>query len=446
MSNEEHLAMLERGLGSWNKWREQHPAVRPDLTSANLRKANLRLFNLNGVDFAGTNLSGADLTGSNLSRASLTDVTLGASILDLADLTGADLRRADLRGSSGGRLFSQANLVGANLENVKLSSAKLDGADLGEANLSGAILGGADLTAARLGGADLRAAYLSQANLSEADLSRANLSTAIAPDARFDKARLFNTKLKEANLSGASFAWADLVQVDFTKADLSRANLSYSRIAEGDLAQARLVDCIVTGIRITHPSLEGAKQSNLALAYGNTYPIYLDDLEIAQFVSIILESEAIQAIMGSPFSRLVLILGCFAGDRKTLLDAMRGELTNAGYQAVTIDFNNASLRQDTRILSSLARLAHFVIAEITESRGVLQALVSIVETAPPVPIQIVHEQRAKPGRLNEGMKRYNWVFAPRAYKDSGELVKLLREEMIGVSEAKAKELLSMETH
>ena len=442
MSNEEHLATLERGLAAWNKWREQRPATRPDLTDANLRKANLRLFNLAQVDFAGTNLSGADLTGANLAQANLSGANLSSSILDLADLGGADLRHADFRASSGGRLFSRANLFEANLENVKLSLAKLDGADLRGANLGGAILGGADLSGANLGGADLRAAYLSQANLSEADLSRANLSTAIAPDARFEKARLFNTKFKEANLSGASFAWADIVQVDFTKADLSRANLSSAWIAECDLMQARLVDCIVTGIRVTRPGLEGAKQSNLALAFGNAYPVWVDDLEIAQFVSIILESETLQATLGAPSSKLVLILGCFAGERKTLLDSMRGELKSAGYPTATIDFSNAALRQDTRILACLARLARFVIAEITESRGVLQALVSIVESAPPVPIQIVHEQGAEPGRLNESMKRYNWVFAPRSYKDNGELVKLLREETIRVSEAKARELLA----
>ena len=440
MSNEEHLAILDRGIGSWNKWREQHPAIRPDLTGAILRKGNLRLFNLAGVDLAGANLSGADLTGSNLTRTILTDTNLGASILDLADLTGADLRRADLRGSSGGRLFSQANLLGANLENVKLSSAKLDGADLRETNLGGAILGGADLSAANLGGADLRSAYLSQATFADADLSRANLSNAIAPDARFERARLFKTKFKQANLSGDSFVGADLVQVDLTQADLSRANLSHARIAESDLTQARLVDCIVTGIQVAHLSLDGAKQSNLILAFGNTHPVLLDELEMAQFISIMLESEAIRKTVGSPLSKLVLILGCFAGERKIILDAMRGELKSAGYQVAAIDFSNATLRQDNRILSSLAGLARFVIAEITEPRGVLQALVSIVESSPPVPIQIVHEQGAKPGRLNEGLKRYDWVFAPRSYKDGGELVKLLRQDLIGVSEAKAKEL------
>jgi hypothetical protein len=180
--------------------------------------------------------------------------------------------------------------------------------------------------------------------------------------------------------------------------------------------------------------------------FGNAYPILLDDLETAQFVSIILESDRIRSTVGLPSSKLVLILGCFAAERRTLFDTVRGELTNAGYQVAAIDFSNVTLRLDTRILSSLAGLARFVVAEITEPRGVLQALVSIVESAPPVPIQIVHEHGARPGRLHESMKRYNWVFAPRSYKGGGELIKLLREDLIGVAEAKARELLKMEPH
>jgi hypothetical protein len=41
MANEEHLIILWSGVEKWNEWRRTNPAVKPDLTNANLRLMNL---------------------------------------------------------------------------------------------------------------------------------------------------------------------------------------------------------------------------------------------------------------------------------------------------------------------------------------------------------------------------------------------------------------------
>ena len=56
MANDEHLAKLEEGVEVWNAWREEHPDVRPDLSEANLRGADLQR-----ADLQRANLRGADL-------------------------------------------------------------------------------------------------------------------------------------------------------------------------------------------------------------------------------------------------------------------------------------------------------------------------------------------------------------------------------------------------
>ncbi len=90
MPNNEHVAMLARGVAVWNEWRADRDEA-PDLSRAGLR--------------------GLDLSGFDLSRA--------------------DLRTADLRGTN----LSQANLSGAHLEGANLFKAVLDDADLGGAFL-----------------------------------------------------------------------------------------------------------------------------------------------------------------------------------------------------------------------------------------------------------------------------------------------------------------------
>jgi uncharacterized protein YjbI with pentapeptide repeats len=96
MANEEHLAILRQGVEVWNKWREENPSIRPDITSAELSFSNLRAVNL-----AETDLTKAILFRSNLSDARLSRATM----------TGADLRKATLRGVSA----DAANLRAANL-------------------------------------------------------------------------------------------------------------------------------------------------------------------------------------------------------------------------------------------------------------------------------------------------------------------------------------------
>ena len=41
MANKKHLNTLKYGVGVWNQWREENPALQPDLRKANLSKANL---------------------------------------------------------------------------------------------------------------------------------------------------------------------------------------------------------------------------------------------------------------------------------------------------------------------------------------------------------------------------------------------------------------------
>ena len=41
MANDEHVALLKQGVAAWNAWREGNPHISPDLTNANLSRADL---------------------------------------------------------------------------------------------------------------------------------------------------------------------------------------------------------------------------------------------------------------------------------------------------------------------------------------------------------------------------------------------------------------------
>jgi len=166
MANEEHRAILKKGVAAWNEWRKRHPEIRPDLYAAKLREASLR------EDLYEANLNGQNLDSADLSRA---------------DLSGANLSRADL---------CRANLTLANLSGASLPGAELIVANLNEANLHGADLSGADLSRADLSGARLVVANLHRAILFETDFSDATLGGTVFADVDLSTAKGLETVIQ----------------------------------------------------------------------------------------------------------------------------------------------------------------------------------------------------------------------------------------------------------
>ena len=253
------------------------------------------------------------------------------------DLTGAKLceaylRAADLRGA----LHYAPNPTRANLYEADLSAADLSGADLRGAYLSGADLRGADLS-----GADLRGASLFRANLIGADLSG-------------------------ANLSGADLSLANLVLADLNGADLSGADLSLAVLVETKLVGAVLTGCRVYGVSAWDVRLsEDTKQQDLVITSANKPEVTVDDLEVAQFVYLLLHNEKIRHVIDTVGKKGVLLLGRFTEGRIAVLERLRDELRKRGYLPIVFNFDKPETKDFTETVRLLAGLSKFVIADLT---------------------------------------------------------------------------------
>ncbi len=125
MANEEHLKILKQGVDVWNRWREQNPEIIPNLSRAELVRADIRRVDLRRAILIEANLRTADLRGANLSKAglivaNLSLADLSGAILIEAILTGADLSRAVLTGAD----LSRATVAWSTFGNVDLSAVK----------------------------------------------------------------------------------------------------------------------------------------------------------------------------------------------------------------------------------------------------------------------------------------------------------------------------------
>ncbi len=395
MANPEHLEILKQGVEVWNRWREENAEERPDLSGADIGGADLRGANLAGADLFGANLTGVVLAKASLFKANLTKANLAGAVLDLAVLFGANLTEA---------VLVRAELVEANLAEAVLFRT----------NLTEAVLIGANLH-----GASLVEAVLFQANLHAAKLRGANLF----------RANLRGAKLTQANLRGANLRGANLAGANLRGVSLVRTNL----------AQATLTGCHVYGISAWDLTLKGAEQTDLVITQPHEPRITVDNMEVAQFVYLLLNNPKIRDIIDTIGNKAVLILGRFTTERKAVLDALREELRRRDYVPILFDFEKPGSRDLTETVSTLAHMARFVIADLTNAKSIPQELQRIVPDLPSVPVQPILLASQREFATFEHFKNYPWVLETHLYQDQEGLLASLTE-VIEPAETKVKEL------
>ena len=390
MPDEEHLKILKQGVEQWNKWRLEN-AIKPDL-------------------------SGANLIGANLLRAYLID-----AYLSFADLSGANLIDANLSG---------ANLIGANLNGANLSGAYLSGANLIGAYLSGANLSGANLSFANLGGAYLSGANLSGANLIGAKLIRAYLGGA---------------NLSGAKLSGAKLIGANLIGANLTSADLTDADLSRTSLVETDFTNATITGCRTYGASAWNVTLVGTVQHNLVITKEGEPVVTVDDLEVGQFICLILNNTKIRNVINTITSNGVLILGRFSDPkRKSVLDGLREGLRNFDLLPIVFDYDRPSDKDYTETIQTLAGMSMFVIADLTSPKSTPLELEATVKQfkIPYIPIIDISVDPRPFSMLVDLQKSFHWVLPTLKYESKEDLLdgENLKTYVINPAFAKLKQL------
>lgn len=302
------------------------------------------------------------------------------------DLFEADLRGADLRGAQ----LREADLRRSNLARVDLSRTRSHPTCLLYADLRGT-----DLSGARLVKTDLRRVFLGQG------------------------------KLRGADLQGANLRWASLQRTDLTGANLQRAVLYWSLLEQTKLDGADMTGAFVYGTAVWRPELRDTIQDNMVATYRDEPTVTVDSLELAQFVYLLLRNEKIREVIDTVTSKVVLILGRFSKPRKAVLDAVRDELHRRNLTPVVFDFDKPASKDVTGTVETLARMARYIIADLTDPSSIPHELATIVpflRTTPVLPIRLA-------GSGGYGMFRdysaYPWVLPISEYDDGPTLIQAL---------------------
>jgi hypothetical protein len=255
------------------------------------------------------------------------------------------------------------------------------------------------------------------------------------------RANLIETNLGGANLIGANLDAANLIRADLGGANLSQAALRGAQLIETNLVDATLTDCRIYGISAWGVKLsERTKQQGLIITPIGEPEVTVDDLEVAQFIHLLLRNEKIRNVIDTITSKVVLILGHFLPERKMVIDALRDELRKRNYVPVVFDFEKPRSGTTINTVTLLARVARFVIADISDAKSVLMELQAIVPSSPKLPVLPIIVARQKESGMFDSFEAYPWFLKAHPYENPAQLLVDLKDRVIDPLETEVAKL------
>ena len=229
---------------------------------------------------------------------------------------------------------------------------------------------------------------------------------------------LFGANLSEVNLSGADLSGATLI----------RTNLS----------RAILVDCSIYGISAWGIQLDATRQENLLITDYGEPAIKVDNLEIAQFIYLLLNHKKLRDVLNSVMERGVLLLGRFSDGGLDLLQAIAAKLREMKYLPMIFDFDRPDNRNFTETVKTLVGLSRFVIVDLS-GPSVPQELYATIPHFK-IPFVPIIEKGRKRNSMFLDLLEYPWMLKPIVeFENQEHLIGLLPSRVIEPAEEKFKE-------
>lgn len=396
MANAEHLAILKEGVEVWNDWRKKNPNIEPDLSEALLFDMNLQI----------------DIYSADISREKPAYTEEGMLVREneFKDKDGnIEIMYLIVKSTAG------LNLCDANLERTKFMNSRLK-----EANFS--------------------RSYLREANFSNAYLHGAKFKKADLEGVCFDYANCAHADFGDTYIRKPFFSFTNLSNANFQGAFIDRGFMNGALLVESNFNFAKIEETWVYGTSIWNIKKDGLVQKNLIITPPGESKITVDDLEIAQFIYLLLKNEKFRNVIETVTSKAVLILGRFTDQRKKVLDAIRDELRNRNFLPILFDFEKPATRDLTETISILAKLSRFVIADLTDAKSIPQELSHIVPNMPSLPVIPLILKGQREYGMFEHWPRYPWVLPIYEYENEGHLIATLSAGVIEQAERKVQEI------
>jgi uncharacterized protein YjbI with pentapeptide repeats len=292
--------------------------------------------------------------------------------------------------------------------------------------------------------------------LEESSFFRADLRMAIIKECRFERANFCESNLEKTNFSGSDLSEANftganlsnailvntnLFRVDFYKANLSNADLTKARLffaclVETNLKGSNLSNCEIYGISAWQVETDDkTDQSNLIINRREDPIITVDNLEVAQFVHMIMTHKKIRTVIDTMTGKGVLLLGRFGDGRKSILDGIADVLRKKNLLPIIFDFDPPRDRDVTETVMTLAGLCKYIIADLTMPMSVGQESRTIIPDLA-IPFVPLIEGDENPYSMFPDLLKYPWVLDLVRYENRSHLMTILQDNVLRPAEQK----------
>lgn len=196
-------------------------------------------------------------------------------------------------------------------------------------------------------------------------------------------------------------------------------------MVETDFTNATITGCRTYGASAWNVTLVGTVQHNLVITKEGEPVVTVDDLEVGQFIYLILNNTKIRNVINTITSKGVLILGRFSDpQRKSVLDGLREGLRNFDLLPIVFDFDSPTDKDYTETVQTLAGMSMFVIADLTSPKSTPLELEATVKQfkIPYIPIIDISVDRHPFSMLGDLQKSFHWVLPTLKYESKEDLL------------------------
>ena len=179
-----------------------------------------------------------------------------------------------------------------------------------------------------------------------------------------------------------------------------------------NLENANLNGCRIFGISAWNLIVNvETTQSDLIITRSDEATVTVSDIEVAQFIYLLLNRKKLRNVLDTITSKAVLLLGRFSAERKAVLDALADELRKNNLLPIIFDFERSTNRDFTETIKILAGLSLFVIVDITKPKSAPQELTATIPDYQ-IPFVPILEEGEDPYSMFVDFTKYDWVLKP----------------------------------